>query len=264
MYYGKTLSVVLPAYNEEANIAMAVKSFLDLPEVDEVLVVNNNSTDKTKEGALSAGARVVDEFNQGYGFACRRGLTEARGDFIAIVEPDGTFRPSDLYKFFPYITEFDAVFGSRTNRACIWEGANMNWALRMGNVAVAKFLEYLHNGPCFTDVGCTYKMFTREAIDAVKDYFTVGKSHFSPELMMLCIRRKLRVVEIPLHYQCRIGQSKITGELHKAVRLGFVMIGLILKYRFKHIPVLADVSLRPRVPQPSAGQAAPSVPSHPR
>lgn len=239
MYYGKTLTVVMPAYNEQSNIATAVKTFLDIPEVDEVLVVNNNSSDNTREEALKAGARVVDEFSQGYGFACRRGLIEADGDLIAIVEPDGTFRPSDLYKFFPYITDFDVVFGSRTNRACIWDGANMDWALRIGNVLVAKLLEYLHNGPCLTDVGCTYKMFNRQAIEAVKDYFSVGKSHFSPELMMLCIRRKLRVVEIPLHYQSRVGQSKITGDIKKAIKLGFVMIGLICKYRFKRIPPLA-------------------------
>lgn len=256
MYYGKTLTIVMPAYNEEANIAMAVKSFLDVPEVDEVLVVNNNSTDKTKEEAAKAGAHVIDEFNQGYGYACRRGLIEADSDFIAIVEPDGTFRPTDLYKFFTYITEFDAVFGSRTNRSCIWDGANMKWALRMGNVLVAKLLEYLHNGPCFTDVGCTYKMFTRPAVDAVKDYFTVGKSHFSPELMMLCIRRKLRVVEIPLHYQSRVGQSKITGDIQKAVKLGFVMIGLIFKYRLKHIPTLVGPGSGRAVPQPKTDHVA--------
>jgi glycosyltransferase involved in cell wall biosynthesis len=240
MYYGKTLTIVLPAYNEETNIAMAVKDFLGIPEVDEVLVINNNSTDKTKQEALRAGARVVDEFSQGYGYACRRGLLESNSDLATIVEPDGTFRPSDLYKFFPYITEFDVVFGSRTNRACIWEGANMNWVLRIGNVLVAKLLEYLHNGPCLTDVGCTYKMFNRHAVDAIKEYFTVGKSHFSPELMILCIRRKLRAVEIPVHYQSRVGQSKITGDIKKAVKLGFVMIGLIWKYRFQHIPPLTS------------------------
>jgi dolichol-phosphate mannosyltransferase len=239
MYYGKTLTIVMPAYNEEANIAPAVTSFLEIPEVDEVLVINNNSTDQTRAEALKAGARVIDEFNQGYGYACRRGLIEADSDLIAIVEPDGTFRPSDLHKLLSYITDFDAVFGSRTNRSCIWDGANMKWALRMGNVCVAKLLEFLHNGPCLTDVGCTYKMFTRAAIEAVKDYFTVGKSHFSPELMMLCIRRKLRIVEIPLHYQSRVGSSKITGDIKKAIKLGFVMIGLIWKYRFKHIPPVA-------------------------
>jgi glycosyltransferase involved in cell wall biosynthesis len=242
MYQGKTLTVVMPAYNEEPNIASAVKTFLAIPEVDDVLVVDNNSTDRTAEEARNAGARMVQEAKQGYGYACQKGLNHADADLVVIVEPDGTFRASDLYKFMAYITEFDAVFGSRTNTACIWEGANMWFALRIGNVLVAKLLQYLHNGPCLSDVGCTYKMFTRQAIDEVRNYFTVGQSHFSPELMILCIRRKLRVVEIPLHYQGRIGQSKITGDIRKAVKLGFVMIGLICKYRFKHIPVFAGRS----------------------
>jgi hypothetical protein len=130
----------------------------------------------------------------------------------------------------------------------------MWFALRMGNVIVAKLLEYLHNGPCLTDVGCTYKMFTRQAIAAVKDYFTVGKSHFSPELLILCIRRKLRVVEIPLHYQARIGTSKITGDVKKAAKLGLIMIGLICKYRFKRIPTAVNEGLETNValqPKPS-------------
>ena len=78
-------------------------------------------------------------------------------------------------------------------------------------------------------------MFTREAIAAVQESFTVGKSHFSPELMILCIRRKLRCVEIPVHYGPRIGESKITGDIRKAVKLGLIMIGLIGKYRLKRI-----------------------------
>ena len=118
----------------------------------------------------------------------------------------------------------------------------MGFALRYGNVVVAKMLEYLHNGPCLSDVGCTFKMLTREAIAAVKNYFTVGKSHFSPELMILCIRRKLRCVEIPVNYRPRIGESKITGDIHKAVKLGLIMIGLIGKYRLKRIPPLSGAS----------------------
>jgi glycosyltransferase involved in cell wall biosynthesis len=201
MHNGKTLTVVMPAYNEEANIAAAVEAFRALPEVDIVLVVNNNSRDRTAVEARRAGARVILETQQGYGYACRRGLLEADTDLVAIVEPDGTFRATDLYKFLAYIHEFDAVF----------------------------------DGPCLSDVGCTFKMFTREAIAAVKHYFTVGQSHFSPELMILCIRRKLRCVEIPVHYGPRIGESKITGDMRKAIRLGLVMTGLIGKYRFKRI-----------------------------
>lgn len=241
MYKDKTLTVVMPAYNEETYVATAVRQFLAVPEVDVVLVVNNNSRDRTEEEACKAGARVVRETHQGYGHACRRGLIEADTDLIAIVEPDGTFRASDLYKFLAYITEFDVVFGSRTSRSCIWNGSNMGFSLRIGNVLVGKLLEYLHNGPCLTDVGCTYKMFTREAVAAVKDYFTVGKSHFSPELMILCIRRGLRIVEIPVHYQARVGESKITGDIRRAIRLGLIMIGLICKYRFKRLPGVPNI-----------------------
>lgn len=254
MYNGKTPAVGKPPYNEVPNIAAAVKAYLAIPEVDEVLVVNNNSSDRTEE-ALAAGARVVRETNQGYGHACRRGLIEATSDLIAIVEPDGTFRAADLYKFLTYIEEFDVVFGTRTSRSCIWTGANMGFTLRLGNVAVAKMLEYLYNGPCLTDVGCTFKMFTREAIQAVKDYFTVGKSHFSPELMMLCIRRKLRCVEIPVNYGARVGESKITGDYKKAVKLGFVMIGLILKYRLKRIA--AYIRPVPQAPPKTVAVEAP-------
>jgi len=96
-------------------------------------------------------------------------------------------------------------------------------------------LEYLHNGPCLSDVGYTFKMFTREALAAVKEYFTVGKSHFSPELMILCIRCKLRCIEIPVHYGPRIGESKITGDIRKAVKLDIIMMGLSVKYRLKRI-----------------------------
>ena len=235
MHNGKTLTVVMPAYNEEANIAAAVEAFRALPEVDVVLVVNNNSQDRTEAEARRAGARVLLETRQGYGYACRRGLLEADTDLVAIVEPDGTFCTNDLYKFLAYIHEFDAVFGTRTSWACIWDGANMGFALRYGNVVVAKMLEYLHNGPCLSDVGCTFKIFSQKAIATVKEYFTVSKSHFSPELMILCIRRKLHCVEIPVHYGPRIGESKITGDIHKAVKLGLIMIWLIGKYRLKRI-----------------------------
>ena len=140
MHNGKTLTVVMPAYNEEANIAAAVEAFRALPEVDVVLVINNNSQDRTEAEARRAGARVILEIRQGYGYACRRGLIEADTDLVAIVEPDGTFRATDLYKFLAYIDEFDAVFGTRTSWSCIWEGANMGFALRYGNVVVAKML----------------------------------------------------------------------------------------------------------------------------
>lgn len=230
-----SLSIVMPAYNEEEGIATVVSRFLCLPSVQEVVVVDNNSKDETAARARQAGARVVSEERQGYGFASRRALEEARGDVVVIVESDNTFWPSDINKFVAYITEFDVVFGTRTSRSCIWVGANMGHFLRYGNCAVAKYLEYLHNGPCLTDVGCTFKAFRREVIKDIAAFWTVGDSAFSPELMVFCIRRGWRCVEIPVNYGARVGTSKITGSFKKAFILGLRMIWLITIFRFKRI-----------------------------
>jgi len=93
MYCGESVVVGMPAYNESANIATAVTSFLNQEWVDDVVVVDNNSTDGTAKLAEEAGAVVIREPNQGYGYACRRALAEAneQGDLLVLVEPDGTF-----------------------------------------------------------------------------------------------------------------------------------------------------------------------------
>jgi glycosyltransferase involved in cell wall biosynthesis len=230
---GASVSVVMPAYNEEVAIASVVRGFLQQPYVDEVVVIDNNSSDNTAELARQAGARVVTETRQGYGYASQRALLEGRGDYIIIAESDSTFRPQDALKLLVYAEEFDAVFGTRTSKSCIWYGANMGFFLRYGNAAVAKLLEYLHNGPCLTDVGCTFKLLRREAVQAIATRLTVGGPAFSPELMMVLIRSGLRCVEVPVHYRPRQGTSKITGDFHKAFRLGLRMIGMIIAYRFR-------------------------------
>lgn len=236
MYNGKTVSVVMPAYNEASGIATVVRSFLGVPEVDEVIIANNKSSDNTAELAAAAGATVVWEKRKGYGYACQAAIRPANSDYVIIVESDNTFRAKDVQKFLIYAEEFDVVFGTRTSKSCIWEGSNMGPLLRYGNWAVAKLLEYLHNGPCLTDVGCTYKLFRREALQHLVPMFSVGGSHFSPELMILAIRSGLNCVEIPIHYQPRLGTSKITGSYWKAFRLGLRMTVMIFAYRFKRIP----------------------------
>jgi len=233
MWNNKKISIVMPTYNEEKNIKKAIDDFFATGVVNEIIVVDNNSTDKTYEEAKKTQAIVVKEFKQGYGFALQRGLREAKGDLIVMVEPDGTFQAKDLNKFLVYIDDFDVVFGTRTAKECIWDGANMSWTLRIGNVVVAKLLEYLYNGPCLTDVGCTFKLIKRTALNKIINKFTVGKSHFSPEFMMLCIINGIKSVEIPVNYGSRIGVSKITGKFWKAFKLGWIMIFFIVTYRFR-------------------------------
>jgi len=232
MYKEKKVSVVMPAYNEEEYMAIAIRDFGSIPEVDEIIVVNNNSTDNTKELALEAGAIVVDEPKQGYGYACQRALGEASGDLIILVEPDGTFSAHDIEKFLAYSNDFDFVIGSRTSKEMIHEGANMGKFLKWGNWALAKMIEVLFNGPSLTDVGCTYRLIKRDALEKIKDKFTVGGSHFSPEMMILAIKSRIPMIEIPVNYKERKGSSKITGRKWAAFKLGLRMIKLILSYRF--------------------------------
>jgi glycosyltransferase involved in cell wall biosynthesis len=232
MWNHKTISVVFPAYNEEENIRNAIQDFFSTGVIDEIIVVDNNSSDATAEEVKKTKAKLITEHRQGYGWANRRGLKEAKGDLIITCEPDGTFSAQDIFKLLAYSGDFDAVFGTRTSKECIWSGANMNWFLRLGNEFIAKLLEYCFNGPSFTDVGCTFKCISKSALRKIEKRFTVGGSHFSPEFMILCVMKNIRTVEIPLNYGKRIGTSKITGSFWKAFKLGLVMIGLILAYRF--------------------------------
>ena len=232
MWNDKSVSVVLPAYNEEDNIESAVKDFAGVGVVDEVLVVNNNSRDGTRERALAAGARVVDETTQGYGAALRRGLREAKGDCIILAEPDGTFAGRDVVKLLSYSDDFEMVCGTRTTRELIWKEANMGWFLRLGNIAVAKSIQLLFNGPSLSDCGCTLRLIRRDALQRIVDKLTVTGSHFLPEMVILALKNRLRVIEIPVNYRGSIGESKITGSFKGAFKTGMRMIGLILRSRF--------------------------------
>ena len=231
MWQGHRVSVVFPAYNEQDGIAEAVADFGALEAVDEVLVVDNNSRDATAARAAAAGARVVHEPRQGYGHALRRGLGEAIGEYVVLAEPDGTFMGKDVLKLLAYADDFDLVLGTRTTRELIWHGANMGWQLRWGNWLVAKLLQILFDGPSLSDCGCTLRLVRRSALERLLPRFTVGGSHFLPEMVCLALLHRLRLIEVPVHYRRRVGTSKITGSMATALRVGVRMCGLILRYR---------------------------------
>jgi glycosyltransferase involved in cell wall biosynthesis len=232
MYNEKKVSVVFPAYNEELYIRRAIEDFFIPGIVDEIVVVNNNSRDRTAEEASQTNARVVLETRQGYGFALQRGMREATGDLIILAEPDGTFIGRDILKLLAYSEDFELVCGTRTTRELIWSEANMGWFLRQGNWAVAKMLQLLYNGPSLSDCGCTLRLIHRQALARIQDKFTVGGSHFLPEMVILALKHKIRMIEIPVNYRGRVGESKITGNFKGVLRTGLRMIGLILSYKF--------------------------------
>lgn len=235
MWGDRRVSVVLMTYAERDSIRSVIEGFEATGVVDEVLVVNNNAQEGTIEEVEKTGARMVFEPRQGYGYACRKGLVEAQGDLIVLAEPDGTFLPNDIYKLLVFSGECDAVFGTRTTRELIWHGANMDWFLRWGNWAVAKGIEVLFNTSHLSDVGCTYRLFTRELADLLAEQMKRGGNHAGPEMLLLAITSGARFVEIPVNYLPRVGTSSATGNLRAAIRIGVRMIGMILRVR-RHTP----------------------------
>lgn len=238
MYKGKAVSVVIPTYNEEGSIRAVINGFFDTGVVDEVVVIDNNALGNTKGEVAQTKARLVEEKRQGYGSAMMRGLREAKGDLVITCEGDGTFLPSDIHKFLSYTDEFKAIFGTRTSRAAIWSGAFMPFPVRVGNWAVAKFLEVFHNGPSMTDVSCSYKLFSREVLDGITDLFhlSAGKDVFSIEVMIWVMRRGWQPIEIPVIYKQRVGTSMYTGDsILKAAGIGRRMMFQVLRYRFMRL-----------------------------
>lgn len=229
MWNGKTLAVVLPTYNEKDSIADCVRRFQAQPEVDEVIVVNNNAAPGTSQEVAATGAREVLESTQGYGAAIKRGLREADTDLVCVCEPDGTFNPEDLRKLLAFMPECDLVVGSRTVSNFIWQGANMGWFLRWGNWAVAKLIEVLYNTAYLSDVGCTFRVMTREQAETILGRSRLDGSAYGLEMLLISVITRARMVQVPVNYHERVGVSSVTGDLGKTVRLGLEMIGLVLR-----------------------------------
>ena len=250
MWNNQSVSIVIPTYNEKDSIREFIRDLEKHDVIDEIIVVNNNAAEGTSEEVAPTAAREVMEPEQGYGAAIQRGFREATGDLVVVFEPDSTFLAHDIYKLLAYSDDFEVVYGSRTCKELIWQGANMKLFLKWGNYAVAKLMEFLFNTTCLTDVGCTARCIRREALNEISPFFTVKGSFFGPEMMLLSIIRNKRVVQIPVNYTERIGHSSVTGNRWVAFVLGLKMIVLILKYRFKTWLRVRpfDVPLSPGVP----------------
>ena len=231
MWRGKTVSVIFPTYNEKDSIRAAVLGCFKTRLVDEVIVVNNNAAPGTSEEVAGTGAREIFETRQGYGQALLCGIDNCTSDIMILMEPDGTFNPNDVVKLLAYSDDVPVVFGTRTSREFIWAGANMGRFLRWGNWAVAKMTEVMFNTTLLTDMGCTLRLFHREALRHIRPHLTIQGSHFGPQLLMEVVAHKVPFVEVPVNYCARVGESSVTGSFRKAFVLGMQMIALVWRYR---------------------------------
>lgn len=219
MWNNKKVSVVLGTYREKNSIRKVIDDFFLTGYVDEVVVVDNNAEAGTVEEVRKTKARIVHELRQGYGYSFQRGIREATGDCVLLCDPDGTFVAADIEKFLAYAKDFPVVFGTRTNENNIHMGAEMGFLRKCINIIEAKIVQVLFGASSLTDVGCTYKLFSRDAIKQLSGIWHEDSYLFCPELLLLVISQKIKFIEIPVIYKARIGKSAMTANLFQLVRL---------------------------------------------
>lgn len=230
------LSIILPAFNEEKNIKKFINSIYKLNKSVEIIVIDNNSNDKTKYEIKKTKCKYFFLKNRGYGRALRFGLEKSTKDILVTCEPDGTFEAKDIFKLLKYLKKYDCIFGTRTNKKFIEKEAKMNFLYRFGNILVAKILQFLFTDIKLTDVGCTLKIFKKFHYNQIKKNLTTLRSEFQPELMInLLLLKNISIIEVPVKYKKRSGYSKITSNYFNTTLLAIKMIFLIFKLKIKQL-----------------------------
>jgi glycosyltransferase involved in cell wall biosynthesis len=204
MHKGHTISVVIPCYNEEEGIRVTLADMPDL--VDEVVVVDNNCTDRTAEVAAAMGAKVVPETKPGYGAAYKAGFRAATGDIIVTMDGDGTYPRG----FIPVLVEvlideeLDFITCDRTGH----KSEEANSFLRvLGNLIlnVAVFALYF---VWLKDSQSGMWVFRRAILPKLA--LTSDGMSFSEELKVEAfLRGDVKAAELPIYYRERVGESKL-------------------------------------------------------
>lgn len=226
------IKVIIPAYNEEASIGFVVR---EIPEiVSEIIVISNNSTDKTIEIAKNAGATVLSENRKGYGYACLKGLEyissqETKPDIIVFLDGDYSDYPDELTKLIEPIlnSDTDFVIGARVSG--FREKNSMTPQQVFGNW-LATFLMKLFFNAKFTDLGPFRAIKYQKLLALNMQDKTYG---WTVEMQLKVLKQKMSYLEIPVHYKTRIGVSKVSGTVKGTVMAGIKIIGWIFKYAFK-------------------------------
>jgi glycosyltransferase involved in cell wall biosynthesis len=238
----RCLTVVLTAYNDELSIGGAVEDFRRHPSVCRLIVVDNNSRDRTFEIASQAGAEVVTEPKAGYSRCVYRCFQEAlacpESDLIVLCEGDLTFRANDIDKLLTYIDHADIVNGTRIVEQLRDSFTQLSTFMYYGNFFVGKLLEFKHLGcGTFTDVGTTYKMLRRASLERLMPRLNPAINlEFNAHFLDTALMVGERIVECPITFHPRVGISK-GGNVNniRALRVGLRMIaGLLFGWRKRH------------------------------
>ena len=191
--YAIDVSVVLPCLNEEETVAVCVEKarawFKNAGVRGEVIVVDNGSTDRSREEALQAGARVIDEQKRGYGAAHLRGFAEAKGDIIVMADADDTYDLLHLDALIePLRNGYDMTVGNRMENM---EPGAMSWSHRVIGTPAITFLLRIFTGSSIGDSQCGLRAFTKEAYEKME--LRSSGMELASEMVLKAYRRGLKV-----------------------------------------------------------------------
>jgi glycosyltransferase involved in cell wall biosynthesis len=216
------VALVIPTLNEEAPIGEVIRA-VPRDVVDEIIVVDSGSEDRTVERARDAGARVILEQQRGYGRACAAGARAAHDcGLIVFLDGDGSDRPELVRLLLAPLLDgtHDFVIGTRTRGER--EPGSMN-ALQVAAGYGAGALTRLLYGVAYTDM-CAFRAIRREALEQLgMREMTYG---WNLEMQMRAARAGLRILEVPVAHRRRLGGvSKVSGTVRGTVKAA-LRIGL--------------------------------------
>jgi len=212
MYQGKSIAVIIPAYNEEHAIAGVIKAIPD--SVDKIVVIDDCSTDGTAQEARNAGAEVITHHvNLGVGAAFHSGVEYVlnRGyDIMVNIDADGQFSPSDIPRLIAPLVEEKADFVTASrfiDPGCMPE---MPWINRWGNRQMSKLISTL-TGTRFYDVSCGFRAYT---LDTLMNMNLLGRFTYTQETFLELAFKNIRIKEVPVpvkYFKDR--KSRVSGNI---------------------------------------------------
>jgi len=229
------LSIIVPAYNEEARLGKSLPVILEYlrqqPYTWELLVVNDGSRDRTEQVARECCGHqvrvITNSPNRGKGYSIRRGMLEARGKWRLFSDADLSTPISELDKFWPFTRQgYDVVIGSRAlpdSDLEVRQPRSRELIGRVFNTIVQTFLV-----PGLADTQCGYKLFSAAAAEAVFSRQTLHGFAFDVEILVLAHRLGYRIKEVPVRWINDPGSKVSTLNGVK----GFVDLGRLCLRRF--------------------------------